>query len=196
MVVGICLLSACGGGSTGARPDLLSQPYHPNPVQNTDDPDTANESGSDILTTLTALGSGHYDLLVVNDSPLGSINGFSWTPPPDLRVNAVSGSSSGHCALAKGVITCQATLVAPKCTCEPGGSVTVHFNGVIPGAYRRQIGATRPGFTYGSVMVESLTPVPYVIPSFLSQSSAAIADLPFCKPRQHNSSAHRCIETG
>jgi hypothetical protein len=191
----IAPLSACGGESAASKP--TEKPLQVNPATLSDDPDSAFPSGTDILTTLSDLGSGHYQLTVQNESPLGTINTFTWTPPADLHVTALTGSSVGHCNLQGRSITCQTMLVAPKCTCKPGGITSVHFKGIVssPRSAKKGVAihAQLPG---GIVTVGVLTPVPFVIPSSPSQPVPASADLPFCKPNQHTSRAHPCIETG
>jgi hypothetical protein len=193
----VVTLSACGGSARAPTSTPQETPLRVNPATLSDDPDSAFPSGTDILTTLSDLGSGHYQLTVQNESPLGTINTFTWTPPADLHVTALTGSSVGHCNLQGRSITCQTTLVAPKCTCRRGGITSVHFKGIVSSPRSAKNGvaihAQLPG---GIVTVGALTPVPFVIPSSPSQPVPASADLPFCKPNQHTSRAHPCIETG
>src|SRR5579864_4513084 len=92
----VVTLSACGG-SVAPTSTPQETPLRVNPATLSDDPDSAFPSGTDILTTLSDLGSGHYQLVIQNESPLGTINSFTWAPPADLHVTAVTGSSAGHC---------------------------------------------------------------------------------------------------
>jgi hypothetical protein len=194
----VTTLSACGGGSAAPKSTTTHEkPLRVNPALLTDDPDAAFPSGSDIITMLSDLGPGHYRVQVQNESPLGTINSFTWTPPAELRVKAVTGSSAGHCDLVGRSIVCQATLVAPKCTCRPGGVMTVSFEGIVatPPAAGNGV-VTHSPLPAGVLTVGALTPVPFIIPSFPGEPVPANADLPFCKRAQHTSGARRCIETG
>jgi hypothetical protein len=193
----VVTLSACGGSARAPTSTPQETPLRVNPATLSDDPDSAFPSGTDILTTLSDLGSGHYQLMVQNESPLGTINSFTWAPPAGLHVTAVTGSSAGHCNLQGRSITCQTTLVAPKCTCRPGGVTSVRFDGMVstppPAKNGVRTHAQLPG---GVITVGALTPVPFVIPSSPGQPVPSSADLPFCKSHQHTSHAHPCIETG
>jgi hypothetical protein len=199
----VLLLAGCGGGGGGASAPKAdawkSLPFKPNQVVNNGDPDSEAEGGSDGITTVSALGHNRFQVTVQNDSALGTINSFTWVPPRGLRVTAVTSSSTGSCRLDAGNIVCRATLTAPKCTCVPGGEITIRFEGVLPTVTSTLGGTKHPvttGLQYGSLHVDSVTPVPYIIPTSSSEPTPATADLPFCARGQHSTGARRCIETG
>jgi hypothetical protein len=206
LVVGLAavalLLAGCGGGGGSSAPKAdawKSLPFKPNQVVNNGDPDSEAEGGSDGITTVSSLGNNRFQVTVQNDSALGTINAFTWVPPHGLRITAVTSSSTGSCRLDSGNIVCRATLTAPKCTCVPGGEITIRFKGVTP-TVTSTLGGTKhlvtTGLQYGSLRVDSVTPVPYIIPTSPSEPTPATADLPFCPRGQHSTSARRCIETG
>jgi hypothetical protein len=188
----LALLAGCGGGggtTTTVRPAII--PINPN-LKNVPghDPDAEQRAGTEVHATIRAAGNGHYQVLVQNTSQIGFINSFDWIPPAGMTVTSVS-SSTGHCELERKVIACQATLRPPKCTCRPGGRMTIDFTADVEGT----AGKVEYGFFNASVVVRTMTPVPYIIPSYLG-ANPQYADLPSCKKGQENTTAAPCVHSG
>ena len=147
----------------------------------------------DALTVVTPLGSGRYQLTITNTTEIGYINSFTWTAPTQLRITRVTSSSKGTCRLDNGTISCVGQAIAPpKCTCEAGSSVTVHFDATVPG--RVKATKIQTGVVGGSLRLERMTPVPYNIPSF--RGAKGNIDLPLCERGQKSTSDHPCVHSG
>ena len=58
--------------------------------------------GTDALSILTSLGADRYRLVVENTSPIGSINGFTWSPPSGWTVTAVTANSGAGMGIGSG----------------------------------------------------------------------------------------------
>jgi hypothetical protein len=191
LLVAVALLAGCGGGGgstmTTVRPPIVAI----NPVAHAKgvDPDAEQRSSTEVSVSVSSRGTGHYQVLVQNTSQIGFINSFEWFPPPGLTITSVTSSSAGQCELQGNVIACRATLPPPKCTCLPGGAMTVDF-----AAKMRGVGKIQYGFRGASVVVRSMTPVPYIIPSRLG-AHPEYADLPICKTGQQSSQAEPCIHS-
>jgi hypothetical protein len=191
------LLVACGGGSTPTATPTTGQ-YAPIKAAKTysateaADPDSYNKGGADAMTVVRALGNNRYQLVVSNTSAVGFINTFTWVPPPETRIAAVTSSSTGHCELSGGAISCRLALRPPRCTCNgSGGKVKIGFI-----ANLRTKDARTHGFFGATLRIGYETPVPYIIPSTPNEHPSAYADLPFCGKGQSSTPAHRCIKHG
>jgi len=131
------------------------------------DSDQLAKGTTDANSTLESLGHGRYRLVVQNTTGVGYINSFDWVAGPGLTVTAVTGASKGKCTLRSGTIACVARLAPPKCTCLPGGTMTIDFkmsgdNATDPKGVRITHGVV------GSYLaIKTITPVPYHIPSAL-----------------------------
>jgi hypothetical protein len=96
----------------------------PNPY----DPDQAAKVSTDVNTSLLVLGGGEYQLLIQNQSALGSIDSFAWVPGPGWRITSVIRTTGGKCTLNAGALSCDGKIPPPTiCTCLPGGRMTVVF---------------------------------------------------------------------
>ena len=211
-VAGALFLSACGGHPNATAPASgLRSPYAPLASMQHNaraaDPDSSIVGGSDALTSLTEFGNGRFRLLVENVSSIGFINSFLWQAPFGMTITKVTGSAPGNCRLLTNVvrtkhdsvpygigeISCAGiALKPPKCTCLVGGSMTIDFTAEVP---RVKKGHTT-SLLYGTLKVENVTPVPYVIPSSLSEKPSRNADLPICKRGQRPTAAAPCILSG
>jgi hypothetical protein len=154
------------------------------------DPNTLGKGSADAVTVVSFLGSGRYQLDVQNTSGIGYINQFTWVPPPNLTVTAVTSSEGGKCALVGGSIRCNGKVAPPNCTCEAGGDLTVIFtaNGLDPifaNGYW-----TYFGIVGAYLQIQQMTPVPYHIPSVVPKLGA---DLPLCKKGQKSTKARPCV---
>jgi hypothetical protein len=156
------------------------------------DGDTLPKNSTDANWTLRWLGSGKYELLVQNTSGIGYINSFDWSPPLGMTLTKVTSSPGGKCSVVQNDIACKAKLKPPKCTCLPGGSITIDFTAksIDP----KTAVATSYGAVGSYLVIKSLTPVPYHIPSELSGSSNPGADLPVCKKGQTSTKANPCTK--
>jgi hypothetical protein len=194
-LVAVVVSAGCGGGGSSGEPsaaDLYAQQIQVGSfarAQRGMDPDEGDRSGSDVTTSVRELGNNRYQIIVQNFSDAGFINSF-WWKAKDMRITAVTGSSSGSCHVFDST-TLQCTGLAirpPKCTCLAGGSATVDF-------VARPVNAKTAGISYGvqgsKLRIGEVTPVPYHIPSYLG--SEQNADLPLCAKGQASSKAKPCV---
>jgi hypothetical protein len=157
------------------------------------DADTLPKNSADAVTTIRWLDTnGKYQLEVQNTSGIGYIDTFNWSPPPSLTITAITSAEGGHCSLVGGNIHCSTKLAPPKCTCEGGGVLTVNFtaNGDKP-TYANGYW-TYYGVEGSYLQIQTVTPVPYHIPSFLSSTAT---DLPLCAAGKSSTKAHPCSKT-
>jgi hypothetical protein len=162
------------------------------------DPDTLAKAGADVADVVRWLGwtgsnSGVYQLQVQNTTGIGYINSFQWNAPTGLTITAVTSSEGGKCSLANNAIHCSGNIAPPTCTCYPGGSLTVNFiaSGLTPtytNGYR-----TNYGIVGESLQIQSMTPVPYHIPSY--QAPGIFKDIPLCAKGQKSTKVHPCALT-
>ena len=167
------------------------------------DPDEFDRGGDNVDDSIRFLGNGRYQLTVENIGALGYINSFTWNAP-NISVTRVISSSSGSCsarnlglvstqygALPEGSVHCSGMAIPPpKCSCRPGGTATVTFEG-------HPI-VSKKGVVYGVVesrlVLGNLTLVPYHIPSYLG-GAANGADLPLCATGEQSTKAHACVHS-
>lgn len=154
------------------------------------DADTLPKGSVDADTTVRWLNtSGSYQLEVQNTSSIGYLDTFNWSPPPSMTITAVTGAVGAKCSLQNGEIHCVGKLKPPKCTCLPGGEMTVNFTATGNNPTFADGYWTYYGIEGAFLQIETVTPVPYHIPSFLPGSSA---DLPLCKKGQKSTKARPC----
>ena len=139
---------------------------------------------------MSFLGGGRYQLDVQNTSGIGYINQFTWVPPPNLLVTAVTSSEGGKCLLVGGSIQCNGKVAPPDCTCKAGGDLTVTFTakGLEPTFANGYW--TYYGIVGAYLQIQQMTPVPYHIPSALPKLGL---DLPLCKKGQKSTKARPCL---
>jgi hypothetical protein len=137
------------------------------------DSDQLAKGTTDANYALESLGKNRYSLYVQNTSNVGYINSFDWVAGPGLTVTAVTGASNGKCALKSGAIACVTRLSPPKCTCAPGGAMTIDFT--MAGDQAQDPKGVRINFgSVGSYLaIKTITPVPYHIPSSRSAGEDA-----------------------
>jgi hypothetical protein len=198
VLAALATVAGCGGdsggsssGSGASAASLYAQELRPNPVvkpREGIDPDQQPESSNDAWVTLRPLGEDRFRLTVTNISSVGFINDFSWSPSPGMTVTHVIGSNIGRCRLStEGRIACSASIRPPKCTCRPGGRMTVDFTARgLAESSKRHYGAV-----HSYVEIDGMTPVPYKIPSYLGAKPPE-ADLPLCRNGQESTSEHPC----
>jgi hypothetical protein len=153
------------------------------------DPNTLGRGSGDAVSVVSWISPGTYQLAVQNTSGIGYINTFSWTPPTTLTITAVTKSEGGKCSLVGGDIQCSGKIAPPKCTCAAGGDLTVTFTakGLEPTFANGYW--TYYGFSGANLRIQSMTPVPYHIPSSLP----TFTDFPSCKKGQKSTKARPCI---
>jgi hypothetical protein len=194
-LLAVVALAGCGGGGGGGNEPTAAQLYAQQIQVGTFtragqgvDPDEQDRSGSDVTTVVRALGHDRYQIIVQSVSDAGFINSF-WWQAKNLLISSVTGSSSGSCHVASATsLQCTGlTIKPPKCTCEPGGTVTVSF-------VARNVTGTR-GVHYGTVhsilRIGDVTPVPYHIPSY--KGAGKNEDLPICARGQQSTSKSPCV---
>jgi hypothetical protein len=202
-LVGAALLAGCGGGGGGANSNVPSakngaqyEPMKALPVFQPaygghSDPDTYAKGGNDANTVLAPLGGGRYRLTIQNTSQIGALDNYNWVPPVGLTVTSVVSQTTGHCAVQTvpvgpgrtpvAQIACNAKLAPPKCTCRPGGTITIIFKGTRPPC----IGANSCGYVFGTLMIGGVTISKTHIPSYEGGPTATSnADVGFCKAGQ------------
>ena len=134
------------------------------------DPDQSAKVSSDVNLSLRAVRTGVYELTVQNQSGLGAIDRFAWVPGPGWTVTAVLAVSNGTCDVNAGAIACNGKISAPKrCTCLPGGQVTIRFRmtGPPPPKPSPRFGVYTVGTAGGYLIVKTITLVHHHIPSAL-----------------------------
>jgi hypothetical protein len=153
------------------------------------DPNTLGKGSADAVTVVRWIAPETYQLDVQNTSGIGYINQFTWVPPGNLTVTAITSTEGGHCSLVGGSIKCNGKISPPTCTCLPGGDLVVTFQakGLEP-TYNGQYW-TYYGIVGAFLQIQQMTPVPYHIPSSLPQG----ADLPLCKKGQAPTKANPCV---
>jgi hypothetical protein len=132
------------------------------------DADTLPKGSTDANWVLRWLGHGKYALEVQNTSGIGYLNTFEWITPPGITIVSVTSTTGGSCKLVHGDISCAGTLKPPLCTCLPGGNLTTYFtakglNPTVSGGT-----TTNYGVAASYLVIKTVTPVPYHIPSALS----------------------------
>ena len=153
------------------------------------DPNTLGRASADVVAIVRWTSPGMYQLEVQNTSGIGYINAFSWDPPVNLTITAVTSSEGGKCTLLGGSIECTGKVAPPKCTCLAGGSLTVNFSakGLEPtfadGYW------TYYGFLGAHLQIQQMTPVPYHIPS----AFPTFTDVPLCKKGEKSTKARPCV---
>jgi hypothetical protein len=123
--------------------------------------------GTDALSILTSLGADRYRLVVENTSSIGSIDGFTWSPPAGWTVTAVTrNTGAGTCSVASdGRIACKGSLRAPACLCTPsGGKLVVQFTAHGVTHSKGPVHAMTFGTGGARVHITAMTPVPFLIP--------------------------------
>jgi hypothetical protein len=156
------------------------------------DPDTAPKGTADADVTVSWLTqSGSYELSVVNTSAIGYIDSFNWAPPTGLTLTSVTHAHGGQCSIVAGDIHCTTKLTPPKCTCQPGGELTVDFTATGNTPTFANGYWTYYGIVGSYLQIQTVTPVPYHIPSFLSSTAA---DLPLCAKGATSTKKHPCAK--
>jgi len=152
--------------------------------------DPAVRSNADAVAVVRWIAPGVYQLDVQNTSGIGFINQFNWSPPANLTITAVTSSEGGKCSLVGGNIQCNGKVAPPRCTCLPGGDLTVNFTarGLEPQMINGVM--TWYGLVGAYLQITQMTPVPYHIPSTLPRD---VADLPLCKKGQTSTKLHPCL---
>jgi len=118
--------------------------------------------------TIRPLDTGKYQLEVVNTSGIGFIDTFYWAPPPGVTITAITSSEGGRCKLLSGEISCTTRLAPPPCTCEAGGSMTVNFTATGLASTYANGYWTSYGVVGGYLQIQTMTSVPYHIPSYIT----------------------------
>jgi hypothetical protein len=154
------------------------------------DPNALGRGAADAVVIVRWVGAGTYQLDVQNTSGIGYIDQFTWVPPANLTVTAVTSSVGGKCALVGGSIQCNGKMAPPNCTCQAGGDLTVNFTakGLDPTFANGYW--TYHGLVGAYLQIQQMTPVPYHIPSAVPTLGQ---DLPLCKKGQKSTKARPCV---
>ena len=152
------------------------------------DADTLPIGSASAVTVVRWISPHRYQLDVQNTSAIGYINSFSWIPPTEMTVVAVTSSQGGRCSMTGGGIRCSGKLAPPACTCRPGGELTANFtaNGLEPTFADGHW--TYYGVVGSRFHIETVTPVSKHIPS--SQGTRAV---PPCNKGQTSTRTHPCL---
>jgi hypothetical protein len=122
--------------------------------------------GSDAEIVLVADGNG-YRLDVHQTSGIGSIDRFTWTPPPGWTVTKVTKKSGGHCQLdtTTNVIWCGGKVQPPSCLCKGDGAVlSIWFTAKAPANTTKNGHPLLFGSAGALLRIKAMTPVRYLIP--------------------------------
>ena len=152
-------------------------------------PNALGKGAADAVTVVTWLAPGKYQLDVQNTSGIGYINQFTWVPPVNLTVTAVTSSEGGRCSLVGGNIQCNGNIAPPDCTCRAGGDLTVNFTATGLDPTFANGYWTYYGIVGAYLQIQQMTPVPYHIPSALPSAQ----DVPLCGRHQVSTKARPCI---
>ena len=177
------------GGQVAGGGAAPSQSASPSAPPNIIDPDLTGKQTQDVNWSIDWLGNGKYRLLVQNTSGVGFVNSFDWVAAPGMKITAVTSTSTGSCKVKNNVLACVGNLKPPKCTCLPGGSMTIEFTATGDNTTDPKGVQTSYGVQGSYIAVKTVTPVPYHIPSSLSASSA---DIPLCTTGQKSTKAKPC----
>jgi len=158
------------------------------------DPDQGAKQGNDANVVVRQLPNGRFELLVQNTSGIGWIDSFQWVPPPGMTVTNISHTSLGACKVVAGAISCTARLKTPKCTCRPGGSMTVDFTATGRDPTTQDGHPLTLGVVGSFLRLTKMSPVPYHIPSWLGGVPTPNSELPLCKRGQKSTKAHPCAK--
>jgi hypothetical protein len=181
-----------GSAATVAKPKAV-KPAKAAPPELLD-PTVLGKAGADVVTIVRWLndegpGAGKYQLEVENTSGIGYIDSFNWNPPVGMTIVAVTSSEGGKCTVSNGSIECKGKIAPPTCTCTAGGSLTVNFTAT--GLTRTFADGywTSYGIVGAYIQIESMTPVPYHIPS---TQPSGFQDLPLCDKNQKSTANYPC----
>lgn len=164
LAVALCLgLLATASAALGAAP----QNQNAIPL----DPDILAKQANDANWSLMWLGKGHYRLLVQNTSGVGYIDTFDWVAGVGMNVTSIISTSGGKCTVEARVIACVGKIKPPRCTCLPGGSMTIDFTATAPGSTDPNGVRNNTGDEGSTLAIKSFTPVPYHIPSSLNSDT-------------------------
>lgn len=121
--------------------------------------------GADAEVVLTRKGD-HYVLDVHNTSGVGSIDRFSWEPPPGWTVTKITKTTGGNCNLSsKGVIWCSGKVQPPTCLCRGDGAIlSIEFTANVPPDTTKHGHPLLFGSAGALLRIQAMTPVPYLIP--------------------------------
>jgi hypothetical protein len=153
-------------------------------------PETLPKGSADAVSIFRWIGPGQYQLDVQNTSGIGYIDTFNWVPPVNLTVTSVTSTEGGHCSLVGGDIQCSGKIPPPTCTCSGGGDLVVNFTGKGLDPTFANGYWTYYGIVGAYLQIETMTPVPYHIPSFNPNPSA---DLPLCKKGHKSTKSNPCV---
>ncbi len=199
-------LTACGGGGKSKNEtaaQLYAQEIRMGQFETYapgTDQDVLDRSSTDVTTTIRPLGHDHYVLYIQNTSDVGFINTLRWRAngtaglggnTSAARLIKVVNSSSGDCGLSDpNTISCTGlTIHPPKCTCRPGGTLSVEF--IAKPTVKEPPGVTLAIMQNSRTILGNMTPVPYHIPSYIGQ--ATNADLPLCTTGQQSTKSRPCV---
>jgi hypothetical protein len=109
---------------------------------------------------------GYYQLDVHNTTGIGSIDHFTWTPPPGWTVKEIRKTTGGACTLsANGDIDCKGKLRHPSCTCRGDGeTLSVEFTAAVPPDTTKNGHPLLYGSAGARLRIKEMTPVPYLVP--------------------------------
>jgi hypothetical protein len=153
------------------------------------DPDILAKSAADASWSLEWVAPGKYRLLVQSTSGDGFIDSFDWVAGPGFTITKVTASSSGSCAVKGDTIACVGHLQPPKCTCLPGGSMTIDFTATGDQVKDPKGVVNNYGEAGSYIAIKTITPVPYHIPSSLDTPTA---DFPICAAGQKSTKSKPC----
>jgi hypothetical protein len=123
-------------------------------------------AGSDVASIIRPLGNGRYEIQVSNTSGIGTLNGFTWTPPSSWTIRAITKTSGAECRLASTKkVVCTGRISAPQCLCtNTGGTVTVDLAVSVHTPKPEKDDHVTYGVVGAQLRITAMTAVPFLIP--------------------------------
>jgi hypothetical protein len=152
-----------------------------------------NILGATADSIIRSVGRGRYQVEIQNNSGIGTLNAFTWSPPPGLAITALTGTAGGSCQLSGGDVSCTGAIQPPRCLCRPGQNIVFSFaaTGDLPTTTDGYV--VTHGFVGQQIRIVAMTPIPYLIPSALGEKTPGIADLPACTHGRRSTKKHPCV---
>ena len=168
---------------------------------------TTTHKDTMVLTGLVPLGNGQFKLSVTQQSPDTMITSFVFVPGSGLTVSRIVSlsRSDSSCSVSGRNISCNAPLELAPCTCQPGGTIDVVFEGSgDPASSTLQVNGMTFAVTLYAGPTTTTTTQTTTQQTTTTQTTTATTPhqptyttpkkkvVPKCKKGQKSTKAHRC----